>query len=216
MKRYISASTDPYSEVDTILQSLFGIPYAKYKRKSDWIDTEYGTLRYDISQAMNDPGALTIKILFDTDGFDPLNFYALLDACKSNNFYVSSSYPRGNDGYARSNPQINIRAWKVYAYDNPYEINKIVGEATHQYVDHASVTCETEGLQYLKYGINLYPNCGYNRSVEWVDTHQHEIDLLKQNICSDVQSRCTSLGYTVACKILKEGKGRFELKVTFK
>lgn len=53
-----------------------------------------------------------MKIFFNSDDFDPRQFYKLLQFCKENSLYVSANYLNGNSGL----PQINIRINKTFAY----------------------------------------------------------------------------------------------------
>lgn len=188
MKRMILAATipDTYGGVDKVLRKLFNVGYLDHRRKSDWLQTKYGKLRYTIGNAFHDPYSFAIRIYFDPDDLDTNKFRQLVIDCSDSGIYVLSSYINGYD--SNGQPQINIKVRKevpaklanvVHNLDQyQSEIDRIADSVVQQYGDEGKASfrdlrwdiydklrdfiSEVSGVDYSDY--NLYYDPAGNRN----------------------------------------------------
>lgn len=232
---YVRSAVSPkfrhYAKVDEALETLFGLNYETYRNKSDWLSTDYGTLRYEISTAMGDSSSYAIRIYFDPDDFDPRLFKDLLVNAKNAGINVSSQYMNGNSDFGKSEPQINLKVGKVYPYDfdTKAAIERYVENLSNDYfgIDKAHCNAIKESVDSIEFRLECY----YVSSWIWGDegrvaeeaartwlsnTDQSDFDNFASTIPSSILSQFTSV---VSAKVTYIGndyrKGDIDFKVKF-
>lgn len=207
MKLYVKASKEiskSYDKVSEVLQKLFGFDYSRYKKESDWFESDkFGTIKYQLSSAMNNPNFYRIAILFDGDNVSD-NFNKFLSYCKDNNIYISAKYPKGDKNsyhkWGTNIPQINIRVEKVYAYTYS-DIKKIcdfIKSYTDEITGNNNAKCEwgeIAGTQNVELRLEYYgynsvgPGGNIHRSEEWCNNNLEKIDEVKSTVVDAVMNQ---------------------------
>lgn len=216
---YVRSAVSPkfrhYAKVDEALETLFGLNYETYRNKSDWLSTDYGTLRYEISTAMGDSSSYAIRVYFDPDDFDPRLFKELIADAVRNDIYVSAQFINGNGDFGKSEPQINLKVSKVYPYDfdTKIAIERYVEDLCNDYfgIDKAHCKVMKESVDSIEFMLECY----YVSIWTWGDEGRVAEEAARTWLSSIDQSDFDNFASTIPSSILSQFTSAVSAKVTY-